>query len=62
MTKILFGKLTWEKMSTDTNITDFCIAIRGYLIFSLLHCVLDSGETDTCLIIFNYRIWGRNTR
>ena len=61
MTVNLFGKLKWEKISTDTNVTDFCIAIRGYLIFSLLHTVLDSGETDTCLIIFNHRIWERDT-
>ena len=55
-------KLTWIKQTTDTNITDFCISIKGFLVFSLLHCVLDNDESDTCLIILNHRVWERYTK
>lgn len=55
------GKLTHRKQSTGTGVTDFNIGINGWILFSLLHCKLESGPTDTCLIIFNYAIWERNT-
>lgn len=55
------NRFCFEKQSTDSGVTDINLGINGWILFSLLHVKLDSGETDTTLIIFNYRLWERWT-
>lgn len=55
------GKFVNRKQSTETHVTDFCIGIDGFIIFSFLHIKLESGPTDSCLILFNRAVWERNT-
>lgn len=51
----------WRKCSVGTGVTDLNIGINGWILFSLLHCKLNSGQSDTCLIIFNHTMWERYT-
>lgn len=52
----------WRKCSTVTGVTDFNIGINGWILFSLLHIKLDSGQSETTFIIFNHTLWERWTR
>jgi len=49
----------WRSMSNDTGVTDFCIAINGWILFSLLHVKIDD-DYDTTLIIFNHAVFERS--
>jgi len=48
----------WRKLSTDTGVTDFCIAVNGWILFSLLHIKADK-ESETVLVIFNHTVFER---
>ena len=45
-----------EKMSTGTGVTDFNIAINGWVLFSFLH-IKEGKNWESNLILFNYKIW-----
>lgn len=57
--KLNNGKIMWRKCSVGTGVTDFNIGINGWILFSLLHCRLGGGKSDSCLIIFNHTVWER---
>ncbi len=46
------GRFVWEKLSTDTKVTDFSLSINGFVIFSFLH-----DPKDTYIIILNHGIY-----
>lgn len=50
-------KFMWRKCSTGTGVTDLNIGINGWILFSLLHCKLSDGSSDTCLILLNHTVW-----
>lgn len=48
------GHFVWEKLSTDTKVTDISLSINGFVIFSFLH-----DPKDTYIIILNHGIYER---
>lgn len=53
-------RFCFEKLSTDTGVTDINIGINGWVLFSVLHIKVQEGS-ETTVIIFNRRIY-ENTK
>ena len=50
----------WRKLSTDSGVTDFCIVVNGWILFSLLHIKVEDN-TETVLVLFNHTVFERDT-
>jgi len=48
----------WKKLSTDTGVTDFCFAVHGWILFSLIH-IREGSSSETVLVLFNHTVFER---
>ena len=46
----------WKKLSTETGVTDFCIAVNGWIFFSFLHIIIDK-ESETTVVFLNHTVY-----
>lgn len=50
----------WEKLSSDTGVTDICIAINGFVVFSFTYINIE-GDSQTNICFLNHRIYNRES-
>ena len=50
----------WEKQSTETGVTDFCIAVNGWIFFSLIY-LKEGNDSELTVIFLNHRVYEKDT-
>ena len=50
----------WEKQSSETNVTDICLAINGWIFFSLIYVKVDN-DSELTIVFLNHRVYEKDT-
>lgn len=50
----------WKKLSTGTGVTNICIAVNDWILFSLIY-LREGKSSETVIIVFNHTVFERDT-